>query len=500
MVEILPIKILRDEDSPIFGPLNVILGKLSRNGFPVASGIVVSPPSLHLLSVLKHHDFGSREVFEQSLTLVKKDLEKTALPEILEKETKAHKKFFLASQGTPGSVESVKKLWIVLLNNWLEEIKQRLWNSGIYPGITENLEPQKVYFIDKVKASGKAYFSPEHEEVVVEITSGNLEPKDLKKLDEIVLAANKKLFIPHEYQWILDGSVKLFKVLPYTPKISTPGVSSFVTSELHPGGEVSKSTVKVFLDFSKGLVVDEADGIFIDSGQIFDLSQSQNSYEELIFKLVETATSFPDSPILVKLADKNEGMGKIRGSLKLIHQKSLLDPLCEAVLFARNKKGLKNIHLVIPFVRGVMELMQIKRELAVRKLLRKNNLQIWLEICTPENVINLEDYLITGIDGVILNLDELSAHFMGFDHREETVSGYKHEVAGLIKFLEDGIKLLHQAKIPFIAFGNQTLNPTVLEFLVEKGVYGVVVERYEVPSMSEILHQAEKRMILRVTS
>ncbi len=490
MVEILPIKILRDEDSPIFGNLNVILGKLTRMNFPVGNGIVVTPPDLHLISILEQHDFGSKEIFEQSLTLVKKEIEKTPVPEILEKEAGGHDKYFVGGQ----VVQNIKKLWLELLLIWLDQVKISLWRDGFYKGLTENLDPQAVYFVDKIKSAGQAYFDPELEEVMIHIKSGKLEPKELKIIDELVQNANKKLLIPHEYGWILDGGIKLVGVIPYTPRFSTPSVSSIVTTEFHTRDEirqVSKSTVKVFLDFSKGFVVEQADGIYIDSGQIFDLNQPQNSFEQLIFKLVECASSFAESPILVKLADK---------SLQLIHQKSLLEPICDAVLFARNKKELKNIHLVIPFVRGVSELMQIKRELAVRKLLRKNNLQIWLEVCTPENIVNLEEYLITGVDGVVLNLDELSAHFMGFDHREESVSGYKHEVSGLIKFLEDGIKLLHKVKTPFIAYGNQILNPKILEFLVEKGAYGVIVERYEVPSMSEILHQAEKRMILRGSS
>ena len=74
-----------------------------------------------------------------------------------------------------------------------------------------------------------------------------------------------------------------------------------------------------------------------------------------------------------------------------IHQKSLFTPLVEAVDFARQKKGLTNVHIVIPFVRNVHELQQLKRELAVYKLVRKASLGIWLEMAVPENIINIED-------------------------------------------------------------------------------------------------------------
>ena len=217
----------------------------------------------------------------------------------------------------------------------------------------------------------------------------------------------------------------------------------------------------------------------------------------MVLRLVDSALTFPDLPILFKLADKSEGMGKVRGTLRLLHQNSLFDPMIEALDFVRHKKGLTNIHIVIPFVRTQNEFLQIKRELAVKKLSRKNSLELWLEVCTPENIINLEDYLIAGLDGVVLNLDELVAYLNGFDTTQEELLFYKNEVGGLLKFLEDGLKLLHKSKTPFIVVGSLSLYPEVLEFLVEKGVYGVVIERYEAHSAHDLLHQVERRIILR---
>ena len=137
-MEILPIKHLVDTDAPIFGALNIALGKLQRLGFPVANGIVVTAPDLHLKTALEHFDFGHKEIFEQSLTLVKKELEKTPIPENLKHEVKNHKKFLCNNQ----VVNSVSKLWQTLLFAWLDQIKQRLWKDGFYPGITEGLNPQ----------------------------------------------------------------------------------------------------------------------------------------------------------------------------------------------------------------------------------------------------------------------------------------------------------------------------------------------------------------------
>lgn len=495
MIEVLPIRVLTDEDSQIFGSLNVALARLLRADIPVAWGICVTAPNLKLKTVLEHYDFKSKEIFEQSLILVKKEINSTPIPGILIKEIGKHREFLVDSR----LIKSVKQLWLSLLNIWLDQIKSRLWREGFYQGITENLDPQIVIFVKKIEAFGSVYFDDLQDDSVINVREGKVHPNDLKKLDEMVRDANKKLFIPHQYEWMVDGGVKLVGVKLYTPSfvMDNPDVSIQPT----PGvgkEKTARSAVKVFLDLSTGLVVErEADGVYIASEKIFDLNKPRDSFEDLLFRLVESATTFPQSPVLFKLTDKSEGMGQVRGALRLLHQKSLFEPMIDALDFVRHKKRLINVHMVIPFVRGVNELLHLKRDLAVKKLSRKNSLQLWMEVCTPENIINLEEYLVAGLDGVVLNLDELVSFLNGFDKDHEELVFYKNEVDGLIKFLEDGIRLLHKSKIPFIAYGSLSLYPKVLEFLVEKGVYGIVVERFEASSAHDLLHQTEKRMILR---
>ncbi len=448
MIEILPIKHLTNFDVPIFGKLNVLLAGLQRSGFPVANGFVVTAPRLHLKTTLEYFDFGHREVFEQSLSLVKREIEKTFVPEILIKESGKHNKFLLNKK----VIKGVKNLWRGLLLNWIDQIKQRLWKNGFYQGITEGLDPQIIIFIkgslDKPK------------------------PIDLRRISELEQLANKKLFITHKYEWIINNGVKLVQVLPYTPVFPDPVLLRSDLANSRSDLVKIKSVIKVFLDLSIGLVIQQdIDGIYIQSEKIKD-------WEELVHKIVESAITFPDKPILVKLL------------------RSTLGPVTDAIDFARLKKGLLNTHIVTPLVRAPHELIQIKRDLAVKKLMRKNSLQIWMEAATPENIINLEEYLLQGVDGVVLNLDELIAHLNGFDHTNEELGFYKKQVSGLLKFLENGIKLLHKEKVSFIAQGSIVLEKEVLDFLVEKGVYGVVMERYEAPSVRDLLHQVEKKHIL----
>lgn len=317
----------------------------------------------------------------------------------------------------------------------------------------------------KFKIHGVAFYDHLENDVTINIISGKPHPKDLKKISEIVLEANKKLFIPHVYEWIVDGDlpagrqVKLSGISPYTPVVQadTPGVSTQNREEVK-----KKSAVKVFLDLSEGVVVErDVDGVYLSSND----------------NLIEVANTFSNCPVLVKID----------------HNLEVLD-------FVRHNKNLTNVHIVISGIHSSDELMQVKRDLAVKRLARKNSLQHYLELAIPENIINLEDYLLTGLDGVVINLDQLIAYINGFDLKDESQAFYKKQHSGLLKFLEDSVKLLHKSNIPFLASGSIVLESEVLEFLVEKGVYGIIANKSEAHSMTDHLHQAEKRMILKRAS
>lgn len=499
MLEILPIRFLRDEDGIVFGKLNLALAKLQRLDFPVADGFVITPPDLILKTTLEHFDFKDKELFEQKLLIVKKELQKISVPPQLTKYDKKKCQFLVDDT----IFTSIGTLWLGLLNLWLDQLKVKIFTEGFSPELLTNLQSLTVFIVDTPKTDIESYYDSETDDVVINFKNIKIEPKELKTIHDLTLKANKTLIIPHNYQWILEKDVLLVGIMPYTPLPVSLNHQPEIILETLPDQIQSKqsnlkSTVKIFYDLSsKGLVIDHrVDGIFIDSSKIFDYKNPQQTFDELAFKLVESATTFKDSPIILKLADIPEKIDGVRGALRLIHQKSLFDPIMQAYIFARFKKSLRNIHLCVPYVRSVLELEQIKRELAAKGIHRKNSLNLWLEICVPENLINIEDYLEAGIDGVILNLDELISRLIGFNYREEEVYFYKKETSSLIKFLEDGMRALHKQKVPQVASGNVCLDSQVLQTLVEKGIHGLILQKVEVQSAVEVIRSAERKIIL----
>lgn len=470
-MSILPIKSIREEDIFFVGANLVNLAKLYQNDLGEAQGIVITPPDFRLKTVLEHFHFSQKEIFEQSLHLVKREIQKIEPPDKLEKALK-------------GRV-NLKKLWLSLLETWLSEIRSRIWREGFYPGLTNDLSAQPVFFTNKITAAGEAYFDFVLKHASIKINFGQLAPEQIAQIEEIVQKGNQKLYLPQVYHWINDGKIRIVKVAPFT-QFPQPQ-SDFIGSRLNQGQQEEsflnlKSSqlplglaVKIFLDLSQGYPrVTSLDGVIIKGEKI-------TGKERKIAKLAETAANFPKIPVIYRLADINEN-SQPRGTLRLIQQESLLKGEAEVFLFARNKKRLLNCQLAVPFVRSVGEFLQLKRDLASLSLSRKGTLKMWLELMVPENIINLEDYLVAGFDGAIINLDEMAAMLGGFDPQAKS----------LLKFLEDGIRILNRASVPIIFSGELALNDEVLNFLFDKGIWGVVVELSFAHGIHEQLEFAQK--------
>lgn len=478
-MEILPIHLISEEDQAIFGANLYNLAKLKRLNFPVADGIAAAAPTLHFKTLLEHFDFGDKEIFEQSLDLIKKEIVKIPIDEDLKKALAGRKSFYLN-----GAIfKNKNELWLKLLEIWLNQIRSKIWREGFVKNLTGELDAQAILFLDHKYLPLTAHFDPHLKDSVIE-GAIKLTPKQLLQIDQTVAAANKRLFLPQIYHFVAGEKIQLVAVTAYTQPLSK-NLDNIIAPE-QPKSKI-RSAVKVFATFNKVALVDGIDGI------IFPTSYNEE-FDDLVLRLIDVSQTFKMLPVIVKLPDEKEA--EVRGSLRLIHSQALLDLIAAVFLFVRNKKNHLNLSLAIPYVRSSQEFLQIKRELAVRNLTRKGSLKLYLEVAVPENIINIENYLSAGFDGIILNLDELSQGLGGYKAAEGQF--YKGELNTMIKFLKELPKKLHQVKIPMIAQGQVSFHPDVLDFLVENGIFGVVANNLiEAESLPEHLNWAEKRMIIK---
>lgn len=478
-MDILPLKLLAKEDQNIFGESVINLGVLARFGFPVLPGLALNGTPI-VLPLFKSHFSETKEDLLGVATLsFKRDLDKIILSKDLDKELGRGKYFFYQDQFFPNK----KQLWDVVKRSWFEEVSSKLKRGELL----KNLSSQVILWTDKKGEQVTAYFDPQFEEVVVK-SSKKLDPKTLKQIDELVLAADKKLVFEHVYRFLLtcNGEVYLVGLSPYTHNLVNC-LPEVVISKNDKKYKL-RATVKIFAGTKNRLSnLEEVDGVLLETENYLD-------FDELALKTIETAQRMGQNPVIFKLP--NFEVQGIKGSLGLIHQKKVLQQMVKAFLFCRHKKNLLNLELGIPLLRSADEFLEIKRELAAFGLSRKGSLRFWLEASVPENIINIDGYLDGGLNGVILNLDKLQESLIGFSDEEKRF--YIADVKTLLKFIEPIFKPLHRAKVQILVKGYLGLQAEVLDFLVEKGVYGLVVDNpLEVQSLPELFRWVEKRLVTK---
>lgn len=480
-MEVLPIGSLSDFEKEIYGANIYNLSLLKRLDFPVPNGIVIYPPEIILQTVLKHLSDNKREIFEQSLSIIKSEIAKIELPAELEKKLEKESHYF-----RNGVVYEKKEiLWQKLLEGWLNEIRTRIWNDGLGKGVTNQLSPQIIFWIKDKFENCTAFYDPLREDVIIDF-KGKLSPSTLNKIDRTVLNGNKKLFLPQIYSFIIqDGVPKLIAIKPFTESLPLSKTEDIVLPSV-PQKKIIKSAIKLFLNLSSGFAISPAiDGLLIEGERSVD-------FDELVFKLSEGALSYPGKPILYKLPDVDEG--ELRSAMRLLHKKDLLENACNAFLFIRNKRNLLNVELFVPRVSSLHEFLEMKRELASRGINRKGSMKLGLEMSIPENIININDYLESGLDSIMVDLDFLQKILC--DNRNNQPDLIKEHVQTVIKFLDPFFASCHKAKTPVIAKGGVVLHPEMLDFLIKKGCWGIVANTLsEADNLPEHLYWVENRII-----
>lgn len=184
-----------------------------------------------------------------------------------------------------------------------------------------------------------------------------------------------------------------------------------------------------------------------------------------------------------------------RGAFRYINDEKVFELELEAIKKVRNKLGLKNLWLMIPFVRKVSEFQQTKKIIASNGLTRSPSFKLWIMVEIPANVILLEDFIKAGLDGVSVGTNDLTMLILGVDRdNEEVAEAFNEQDKAVLWALEKVIKTCHQHQITSSICGQApSVYPDLTEKLVEWGITSISVSPDAIEQTREIVYKAEKR-------
>ena len=331
------------------------------------------------------------------------------------------------------------------------------------------------------------------------------------------------------------GEVFKGGLLPKSKKIDAPKKSikqSTLTNKQQFKPDLLPTATKIYVnlgepDLASTLALRNVDGVGllraefmiaqmgIHPKKLIHDKKSDKFVNSLVEGLEKFAKSFYPRPVIYRTTDfkTNEYANLIggsayeplepnpmigyRGAYRYIKDQAVFNLELKAITIVRNKLGLKNLHMMVPFIRTVKQLIDVKKIISAHGLVRSSSFKLWMMVEIPSNVILLEDFIKVGIDGVSIGTNDLTMLLLGTDRDNSEVSEiFDERNPAVLWALERIIKTCSKHKITSSICGQAPSRyPDLSLKLVKWGITSVSVSPDMIDQTRQVVYQAEKSLI-----
>jgi pyruvate,water dikinase len=188
-----------------------------------------------------------------------------------------------------------------------------------------------------------------------------------------------------------------------------------------------------------------------------------------------------------------------RGAYRYMSDPKVFELELSAIKKVRNHYGLKNLWLMLPFVRTVHELIEVKKIIAANGLSRSASFRLWMMVEIPSNVILLDQFCEAGIDGVSIGSNDLTMLILGTDRdNTEVATEFDERNPAVLWAIEHVIKTCHKYHVTSSICGQAPSDyPELVEKLVQWGTTSMSVNPDAVDHVRETIYQAEHKLANR---
>jgi len=160
--------------------------------------------------------------------------------------------------------------------------------------------------------------------------------------------------------------------------------------------------------------------------------------------------------------------------------------------------GLRNLHVMLPFVRTARELRRCRELITEAGLLERRGFELWVMAEVPSVLFNLAEYAALGVTGISIGSNDLTQLLLGadrdnevlaetFDERDPAVTSYLREL--IPRARELGLRTSICGQAP-------SVHPEYAELLVRAGIDAISVSVDVVDRTRALVAAAEQRVLL----
>ncbi len=243
--------------------------------------------------------------------------------------------------------------------------------------------------------------------------------------------------------------------------------------------------------------------------------KQENYIGQLVSGLSIFTKAFGERPVIYRATDfKSNEYKNLRGGEKFEPQESnpmlgyrgayryIKDPdvfKLELEAIKRVREHHNNLHLMIPFVRTVQELVTVKQMVTDCGLFLDPKFKFYMMVEIPSNVILLEEFIKVGIDGVSIGSNDLTMLILGTDRDNEEVAGEFYELNPAVLWaLKKIIETSNKYNVTSSICGQApSVYPQLTQMLVNWGITSISVNPDVIDSTRKLVYEAEHHLLSR---
>ena len=187
-----------------------------------------------------------------------------------------------------------------------------------------------------------------------------------------------------------------------------------------------------------------------------------------------------------------------RGAARYIAEPEMFALELKAIKKVREEYDLKNLHIMIPFVRTVGQMAECMKMISAGGLNQGPDFKIWMMCEVPSNVILLEKFLALGIDGISIGSNDLTQLTLGVDRDNQVLAKLFDERDEAVRMsIEYVIKTCRKHNVTCSICGQApSVYPEITEMMVRAGTTSVSVTPDVVLQTRKLIASVEKRIML----
>lgn len=199
----------------------------------------------------------------------------------------------------------------------------------------------------------------------------------------------------------------------------------------------------------------------------------------------------------VEPREENPMLG-YRGALRYLREPDLFQLELSALKTVRDSYDLRNVWLMLPFVRTVGELAAIREMVEASGLTQHHDFKLWMMVEVPSNVLLLDAFLDVGIDGVSIGSNDLTQLILGVDRdNARLASSFDERDPAVIGTMTHVVEVCRRRNIPVSICGQAaSVYPEVVESLIGAGITSLSVNADVALTTRRLVASIERRLLL----